>query len=219
MKKTKLQYKINLNIKSIVLYEKLTQESFSLFDGTISKIIPLLYCMLVANNDYNESYEDTIKYLFNDERLMKELGERLEKQMKFQSQFKSPFKEEEINLSDKSNDTSNDKQVFITQMIPILVVDCGLDINYVLNEMQYTDIDLYIRYKDDKERTKLEEKRLFTYLTVLPHIDSKKCPIEKFLPFQWEEKEKKEKGLKEIEMNQHKLQEFLKSKNNETEKQ
>ena len=205
-------YKINLNIKSIVLYEKLTQESFSLFDGTISKIIPLLYCMLVANNDYNESYEDTIKYLFNDERLMKELGERLEKQMKFQSQFKSPFKEEEINLSDKSNDTSNDKQVFITQMIPILVVDCGLDINYVLNEMQYTDIDLYIRYKDDKERTKLEEKRLFTYLTVLPHIDSKKCPIEKFLPFQWEEKEKKEKGLKEIEMNQHKLQEFLKSK-------
>jgi len=212
MKKTKLQYKINLNIKSIVLYEKLTQESFSLFDGTISKIIPLLYCMLVANNDYNESYEDTIKYLFNDERLMKELGERLEKQMKFQSQFKSPFKEEEINLSDKSNDTSNDKQVFITQMIPILVVDCGLDINYVLNEMQYTDIDLYIRYKDDKERTKLEEKRLFTYLTVLPHIDSKKCPIEKFLPFQWEEKEKKEKGLKEIEMNQHKLQEFLKSK-------
>lgn len=218
MKKTKLQYKINLNIKSIVLYEKLTQESFSLFDGTISKIIPLLYCMLVANNDYNESYEDTVKYLFNDERLMKELGERLEKQMKFQSQFKSPFKEEEINLSDKSNDTSNDKQVFITQMIPILVVDCGLDINYVLNEMQYTDIDLYIRYKDDKERTKLEEKRLFTYLTVLPHIDSKKCPIEKFLPFQWEEKEKKEKGLKEIEMNQHKLQEFLKSKNNETEK-
>lgn len=212
MKKTKLQYKINLNIKSIVLYEKLTQESFSLFDGTISKIIPLLYCMLVANNDYNESYEDTVKYLFNDERLMKELGERLEKQMKFQSQFKSPFKEEEINLSDKSNDTSNDKQVFITQMIPILVVDCGLDINYVLNEMQYTDIDLYIRYKDDKERTKLEEKRLFTYLTVLPHIDSKKCPIEKFLPFQWEEKEKKEKGLKEIEMNQHKLQEFLKSK-------
>ena len=143
---------------------------------------------------------------------MKELGERLEKQMKFQSQFKSPFKEEEINLSDKSNDTSNDKQVFITQMIPILVVDCGLDINYVLNEMQYTDIDLYIRYKDDKEKTKLEEKRLFTYLTVLPHIDSKKCPIEKFLPFQWEEKEKKEKGLKEIEMNQHKLQEFLKSK-------
>lgn len=212
MKKTKLQYKINLNIKSIVLYEKLTQESFSLFDGTISKIIPLLYCMLVANNDYNESYEDTVKYLFNDERLMKELGEKLEKQMKFQSQFKSPFKEEEINLSDKSNDTSNDKQVFITQMIPILVVDCGLDINYVLNEMQYTDIDLYIRYKDDKERTKLEEKRLFTYLTVLPHIDSKKCPIEKFLPFQWEEKEKKEKGLKEIEMNQHKLQEFLKSK-------
>lgn len=212
MKKTNLKYNIKLNIKSIVLYEKLTQESFAYFDGTISKIIPLLYCMLVANNDYNETYEDTVTYLFKNESLMKDLGERLEKQMKFQAQFKSPFNEEEINLSDKTDKVSNEKQVFITQMIPILVVDCGLDINYVLNEMQYTDIDLYIKYKDDKERTKLEEKRLFTYLTVLPHIDSKKCPIEKFLPFQWEEKEKKEKGLKEIEMNQHKLQEFLKSK-------
>lgn len=212
MKKTNLKYNIKLNIKSIVLYEKLTQESFAYFDGTISKIIPLLYCMLVANNDYNETYEDTVTYLFKNESLMKDLGERLEKQMKFQAQFKSPFNEEEINLSDKTDKVSNEKQVFITQMIPILVVDCGLDINYVLNEMQYTDIDLYIKYKDDKERTKLEEKRLFTYLTVLPHIDSKKCPIEKFLLFQWEEKEKKEKGLKEIETNQHKLQEFLKSK-------
>lgn len=217
MKKTKLKYNIRLNIKSIVLYEKLTQESFAYFDGTIDKIIPLLYCMLVANNDYKETYEDTVRYLFKDESLMKDLGERLEKQMRFQSQFKTIFKEEEINLSDKTDNTSNEKQVFITQMIPILVVDCGLDINYVLNEMQYTDIDLYIKYKDDKERSKLEEKRLFTYLTVLPHIDSKKCPIEKFLPFQWEEKEKKEKGFREIEKNQHLLQEFLKTKNNKIE--
>ena len=148
---------------------------------------------------------------------MKELSERLEKEMKFQSQFKSPFIEEN-NVSTIDN-TTNDKPIFITQMIPILVVDCGLDINYVLNEMSYTDIDLYIKYKDDKEKTKLEEQRLFTYLTVLPHIDSKKCPIDKFLPFQWEENEKKEKGMKEIELNQHKLQEFLKSKNNELEKQ
>ena len=65
--------------------------------------------------------------------------------------------------------------------------------------------DLKRKIEDNKKKIKL--------------IDSKKCPIEKFLPFQWEEKEKKEKGLKEIEMNQHKLQEFLKSKNNDTEKQ
>ena len=217
MKCSKLRYNIKLNIKTIVLYEKLTQESFALFDGTINKIIPLIYCMLVANNDYKETYEDTVNFLFKNEKLMKELSERLEKEMKFQSQFKSPFIEEN-NVSTIDN-TTNDKPIFITQMIPILVVDCGLDINYVLNEMSYTDIDTYIKYKDDKEKTKLEEERLFTYLTVLPHIDSKKCPIDKFLPFQWEENEKKEKGMKEIELNQHKLQEFLKSKNNELEKQ
>ena len=183
MKRTNLKYNIKLNIKSIVLYEKLTQESFANFEGTISQLIPLLYCMLVANNDYNETYEDTIKYLFKDENLIRDLSKKLEKQMKFQTQFKSIFKEDMDFVDNNRNNVSNEKQVFITQMIPILVVDCGLDINYVLNEMQYTDIDLYIKYKDDKERSKLEEKRLFTYMTVLPHIDSKKCPIEKFLPF------------------------------------
>ena len=217
MKHTNIKYNIQLNIKSIVLYEKLTQESFALFDGSIHKIIPLLYCMIVANNSYNETYEDTVTYLFKNESLMKDLSSRLEKEMKFQQQFKSPFNEEKIDLSITENNTQNEKQVFITQMIPILVMDCGLDINYVLNEMSYTDIDIYIKYKDDKEKSKLEEKRLFTYLTVLPHIDSKKCPIDKFLPFQWEEQEKKEKGMKEIEVNQHKLQEFLNTKNNEIE--
>ena len=65
MKHTQIKYNIQLNIKSIVLYEKLTQESFALFDGSIHKIIPLLYCMIVANNDYKETYEDTLKYLFS----------------------------------------------------------------------------------------------------------------------------------------------------------
>lgn len=213
----KLKYNLKLNIRSISLYEKLTQESFALFDGSINKILPLLYCMIVANNDYKETYEDTLKYLFSNEDLIKQFSDKLNKEITFETQFKSPFKEEEINLTETENKTHNEKQVFLSQMIPILVSDCGLDINYVLNEMSYTDIDTYIKYKDDKEKTKLEEERLFTYLTVLPHIDSKKCPIDKFLPFQWEEKEKKEKGLKEIEVNQHKLHDFLNTKNNELE--
>ena len=110
MKHTKIKYNIQLNIKSIVLYEKLTQESFALFDGSIHKIIPLLYCMIVANNSsYNETYEDTVTYLFKNESLMKDLSSRLEKEMKFQQQFKSPFNEEKIDLSATENNTQNEK--------------------------------------------------------------------------------------------------------------
>ena len=39
MKRTNLKYNIKLNIKSIVLYEKLTQESFANFEGTISQLM------------------------------------------------------------------------------------------------------------------------------------------------------------------------------------
>ena len=119
----KLKYNLKLNIRSISLYEKLTQESFALFDGSINKILPLLYCMIVANNDYKETYEDTLKYLFSNEDLIKQFSDKLNKEITFETQFKSPFKEEEINLTETENKTHNEKQVFLSQMIPILVSD------------------------------------------------------------------------------------------------
>lgn len=46
------------------------------------------------------------------------------------------------------NTDKEDKPIFISQLIPILVSDCNLDINYIMNEMSYTEIDSYINYRD-----------------------------------------------------------------------
>ena len=140
----KLKYDLILNIKSLILFERLTKTAFQKFNGTIEQVLPLLYCMIVANNDFKETYENTIKYLFSDEKFLKELSDRLEKLLKYEEQFNisvgNMTKEETADI----NTDKEDKPIFISQLIPILVSDCNLDINYIMNEMSYTEIDSYI---------------------------------------------------------------------------
>lgn len=206
----KLNFNLKLNIKSIIYYERLTGKPFSEFKGNEEDVVPLLYCMLVANNDFKRTYEETIKYLFTDEKFVDEINLRLQKIFLFESQFFNKENKEiptEINTQNKEE--SN--KVFIHQLVPILVMDCNLDINYVLNEMHYSEIDSYIKYRDDKNKNRLEEKRLFTYLTIMPHINAKKLTVNELLPFSWEKEEKEKEGLKVIDNHKDKLKNFMDS--------
>jgi hypothetical protein len=210
----KLNYTLKLNIKSIVLYERLTQNPFASFTPTIENVLPLLYCMLAANNEFTSSYEETVEYLFSDENFLSDLTIKLESLLKFQGQFSNAtfYKEEiEEEYKEDKNKSNEDKPIFISQLIPILVSDCGLDINYVLEDMHYSEIDIYIHYRDEKNKSSMEDKRFWTYLSMLPHIDSKKCKMENLIEFPWEKDKKKKEGLKTIERDKEKFLEFMKS--------
>lgn len=209
----KLDYTLKLNIKSIVLYERLTQNSFASFTPTIENVLPLLYCMLVANNEFTSSYEETVEYLFSDEKFLSDLTKKLESLLKFQGQFSNTtfYKEEIAEYKEDKKKNKEEKPVFISQLIPILISDCGLDINYVMYEMNYSEIDLYIHYKDEKQKAEMEDKRFWTYLSMLPHIDSKKCKITDLIEFEWEKDKKKKEGLKTIEKDREKFEAFMKS--------
>lgn len=208
----RLNFNLKLNIKSIINYERLTGRPFSTFTGNEEDVLPLLYCMLVSNNDFKRTYQETIEFLFTDEKFVEEINSRLQQIFLFESQF---FNKEEVDeKSHSQNNTPNKEEqpkVYIYQLVPILVMDCNLDINYVLNEMHYSEIDSYIKYRDDKNKNRLEEKRLFTYLTIMPHINAKKLSVNELLPFSWEKEEKEKEGLKVIDTHKDKLKNFMNS--------
>lgn len=209
----KLNFNLKLNIKSIIYYERLTGKPFSEFKGNEEDVVPLLYCMLVANNDFKRTYSETIQYLFTDEKFVEQINSRLQKIFLFESQF---FNNQDINkeIPSQINTQNKDEEqskVFIHQLVPILVMDCNLNIDYVLNEMHYSEIDSYIKYRDDKNKNRLEEKRLFTYLTIMPHINAKKLTVSELLPFSWEKEQKEKEGLKVIDTHKDKLKNFMNS--------
>lgn len=201
----RIEYNLKLNIKSITTFEKLTHTSFVEFienkQDDEQLTLALLYSMIVANNnDFKQNFEDTVKYLFTDETIMPIMLTKLQSEVSFSQQFGTCdflYQTDEITAEEKKDD-DKPNYLYILNIVPSLVSDCNLDINYVLYDMPYTDIQNYMHYRDEKHKADLEEKRLFTYTIISPHIDHKKCPYDKFMVFPWISKEKKEKALAEI---------------------
>ena len=62
--------------------------------------------------------------------------------------------------SDAGGDAKAENEPWTRDIVPILVKDCGLDIQYVLDDMKYTDISVFLRYREQRMRAETEDKRL-----------------------------------------------------------
>ena len=92
---------------------------------------------------------------------------------------------------DKTGEAKTENEPWTRDIVPVLVKDCGLDIRYVLDDMRYSDIPIFLRYREQRMRAETEDKRLWVYLITAPHLNPKKrVTVESFLPLPWE-KEKK----------------------------
>lgn len=205
-----------MSIKSIVLFEKMTNIPFSEMSFSEQSILSnpevflkLLYCILISHpeNKVKCTFEAACESLFTEQSLMLYSTE-LSTEIAIMNQFVDMQKLRDVNdvAIKETKENEEPKPVYMKNLVPILVLDCGLDIDYVLNEMSYTDIDDYFKYREDKHRNDLEEKRLFTFLSVLPHINSKKVKSpEKFYPFPWEKEMNKKRELENMKKVRQKL--------------
>ena len=69
--------------------------------------------------------------------------------------------------------------------------------------MELCDLPLYIKAYEKKRKEEMESGRMWTYLTILPHIDARKMKngVKDLILFPWEEAEREaEKEINEIEV-------------------
>ena len=107
------------------------------------------------------------------------------------------------------SNAKTESEPWTRDIVPVLVKDCGSDIQYVMDNMKYTDIPVFLRYREQRMRAETEDKRLWVYLITAPHLNPKKrVTPESFLPLPWE----KEKKIVEFKKNSaamtEKLREF-----------
>ena len=157
-------YNLKITIKSLCLFEKLTDIPFSKFQDNEENILPMLYCVLVSHpeNDIHMSYEEALKNLFTEKNML-EMAPQLQTQIAFYNQFgnvSGMLRPETVDSSTADSSTgTEDKGMYINDIIPILVSDCGLSIEYVMNELFYTDIEKYMVYRRQKEQARMEDQR------------------------------------------------------------
>jgi len=212
--KEEIKYNLKLSIKAICLFEDLTGVPFSRCFNENDNILPLIYCVLYSHpeNKINVTYKELLPFLSN-EKILEPIAIGIKKEIDMLNQFEAhrdTSTDDAIDLSDTStNEVQNENNdVFMKDIVPILTMDCGLDINYVMNEMKYTDVDSFIKYREKKHENELEEQRLWTFYSILPHVDTKKLKKpEDLIKFPWE-KTTNAKFNEEVEEVTEKLKEL-----------
>lgn len=180
--KTRMEVNFNrVTVKSIIRWEQMRDKSFSLMDYSNKEDIETLFYTMYLNSS-NVAYEyDVFKLVLFDEKVINAMSASLRRTMAVISQFNRK------NIS-KGDSGDGDKSETIGNIVATLVMS-GLDANYALNDMELCDLPLYIDAYEKKRREEMESDRLWTYLSMLPHIDARamKNGAKDLITFPWEE--------------------------------
>ena len=197
--------KPRLTVRAVVMFENMTGVRINDAGRSADPELAakLLYCCLAAGG-LDMPYEKALPLLAGPagERWTEQLAEANE----MDRQFAPPADDnggDETDGSDardsKTGEAKAENEPWTRDIVPVLVKDCGLDIRYVMDDMRYTDIPVFLRYREQRMRAETEDKRLWVYLITAPHLKPrKKRTPELFLPLPWE----KEKKIAEFRKNQ-----------------
>lgn len=193
--------KPRLTVRAVVMFENMTGVRINDAGRSADPELAakLLYCCLAAAG-LDIPYEKALPLLAGP------AGERWTEQLAYENemdrQFAPPADDNggdgidgsdarENAGGDARNDAKAESEPWTRDIVPVLVKDCGLDIHYVLDDMKYTDIPLFLRYREQRMRAETEDKRLWVYLITAPHLNPKKrVTPETFLPLPWEKERK-----------------------------
>ena len=192
--------KAKLNIRAIVLAEKLLGKPFGKFDMSNEEdAMAVTYGMVAANNE-----ETLTRAMFGKILENKKIRTELTRQVKREFDYIGQFGTDES--SEGETDTS------ITD-IAVMMIMAGMDANFVYN-LRTTDIADFLKGIDVKKKEQMESDRFWTYLKILPHVDGKKMKgPENLILFPWEAEQKKKQTEEEFERGKAIFEKFIKSNN------
>lgn len=195
-----MKYNIRLTIKAIIRVEQMLGKPFPLLDySNTEEVLKLLYCIVLAGSQEVFTFESFCEIAEHEKQLGAMLKE-LEKYNRMLDQFT------DASLAEKTDE--GEHQVRSMKELAGMLIMAGIDPHYVMNEMELSDIPVLVKALERKKREDMEASRFWTFLTVAPHIDTKKVRgAEAYFPFPWEiEKQKKEAAeaiIRDQEMAEH----------------
>lgn len=191
-----------LTVKSVIRWEQMRGKSFSLMDYSDREDMEvLLYAMSIDSFEVPYKYEVFKSVLAND-KVMEGMSVSLGRIISVMAQFRH-------STNAGSGGVNDDRPETIGNIVATLIMS-GLDAHYALNEMELQDLPLYIEAYENKRKDEMENARLWTYLTILPHIDAKAMEngAKDLITFPWEQKPKEETEINDAEV--ERFEEFLK---------
>lgn len=198
---------MGLTIKSIIRWEQMRGKSFSLMDYSNQEDLEvLLYTMAICKSPKKVFTFEVFRQTLSNKKVAREMVSALEKEISALAQFQKKDKE----CKWDNQDTAPER---IGDIVATLIMS-GLDANYALNEMELCDLPMLIESYERKRKEEMESSRLWTFFSMLPHIDSKKMKngAKDLITFPWEEEEAKQEAERTIEEDSERFENFMKTR-------
>jgi len=193
-------FKIEINMKTLMLYEEMSGKSF--YDLSAEDFEKLIYCSLIINNEQKITYTQ-FQLIMKNIDIARTLYSKCQKELDFIAQFQKA----DVEATNTDNEKEKNK---ISDIINSLILQFGIDINYVMEKMTLWELSPLVKAMDSKSKSDMVEKRFWTYLQICPHIDNKKVKgPEKLLPFPWEKETEKNSAMKFMDDNKDAINAFF----------
>jgi len=195
------KYKLRINLKSAVMFEQFVGRSFYTMGEDPEDYLKYMYCCLVANNDSLLMDYSTFLVLAGDKKTMNWITNQFKTLEKFNSQFSSLTNQEDEKSEDVKVD-DNAKPVMMSDVAASLIIQYKMDANYVMYDMGLYEIKPYLNCAENVKKAEMVEKRFWTYLQIMPHVDGKKLKKpEQLVSFEWEKGEVKKRAEEDLKNN------------------
>lgn len=198
---------IGLTIKAIIRWEQMRGKSFSLMDySDRDDLETLLYTSTICNSPGKMFTFEVFRETFSNKKVVREMVLALERELSVLAQFQK--KEARKDYVDSEKDPECIKDIVST------LIMYGLDAQYALNEMELCDLPIYIKAHEKIRKEEMESNRLWTFFTMMPHIDAKKMKngAKDLIIFPWEEEEAKIEAERTINEGMERFENFMNTK-------
>lgn len=164
-------YKLKYTLRALFIYEQITGKAFEL--KTITDEYLFFYCVLMANNpDSSLTFEELIEAIDEDMGIMVEFQNFLKKELEKQQLF-------------ITNNTDAKKVLTTKEIYSALVIEGGLDPEYVLDKMQMYELEPLISNLHRKDRNSWEQARMVAYVIAQCNSTKKLKPTD-IMQFTWD---------------------------------
>lgn len=189
---------MKLTIRSIITAEKLLNKPFSDFDLSLEEDLKaLIYSVYVVSEKV---------FTLKDFQSLWDLKSERAKMMKFittQLEYVQQFAEE--------GEASG--KVWITALVNRLIATRRVEQSYILNDMWIWELNDTLKASEDAVKEEMEEKRYWAFLTIMPHVDSKKInKPQDLITFAWEAEKIEAERLAQLEKDTEMFYKFFNSK-------
>lgn len=192
------EYKIKQTIRSLFLWEQITGRTFEI-KSTLDNYL-YFYCILLANNENFISWDEFINIIDENPQIIIELSKKLTQSQEIENL---------LNTDSEDNEKDKKKRITIAELYSILVLQFGLNPDYVLDEIQTYEISSLMKYSFYKNRDDWEQSRLISFI-IAQSNSKKKLKLQDIIKFEWEKEEKENTTItkEEIENLSKQAEEF-----------